>query len=99
MRSLLSAALLVTVLTPPPTGSFPKTITIDSQLTFADYERLVEQPFDVPAGTRRIEVELSYTGADRRTVVDAGLRGPAGLRSTRTSGSLRLRCGPSPAGL
>ena len=49
-------------------------------LTRADYERLIEQPFDVPAGTRRIEVSYRVSGADARTVVDLGLRGPAGLR-------------------
>lgn len=50
------------------------------QLTVADYERLIEQPFDVPAGTRRIEVSCRATGAEARTVVDLGLRGPSGLR-------------------
>lgn len=58
----------------------PQTITLTGRLTFADYERLIEQPFDVPAGTRRIEIALTATGAERRTVIDLGLRGPDGLR-------------------
>lgn len=49
-------------------------------LTRADYERLIEQPFDVPAGTRRVEVEYEVSGREARTVVDLGLRSPSGLR-------------------
>jgi hypothetical protein len=76
-----SAALLTAVLLPQPAPHhFPRTITMDGTLSFADYERLIEREFDVPSGTRRIEVELSYTGADRRTVIDGGLRSPFGLR-------------------
>ncbi len=49
-------------------------------LTSADYERLFEQPFDVPAGVRRVEVAYRVSGGDARTVVDLGLRSPSGLR-------------------
>lgn len=80
MRSLLTASLLVAVLTQPPPGSFPKTMTIDGLLTFADYERHIEHPFDVPPGARRIDVALAFTGVERRTVIDLGLRDPDGLR-------------------
>lgn len=59
---------------------FPRTTIIDGRLTRSDYERLFERTFDVPPGTRRIEIEYTVSGADRRTVVDLGLRGPSGLR-------------------
>jgi hypothetical protein len=49
-------------------------------ITRADYERHIEQPFDVPAGTRRVEVEYDVSGREARTVVDLGLRSPSGLR-------------------
>lgn len=61
-------------------GQTDSTITLRGELTFADYERLFEREFDVPAGTRRIQVDYEVTGADRRTVVDLGLRGPSGFR-------------------
>ena len=56
------------------------TITLEGRLTGDDYERLLERDFDVPATTRRIAIDLRYTGADRRTVLDLGMRGPSGLR-------------------
>lgn len=59
---------------------FPRIITIDGRLTRADYERHIEREFQVPAGTRRVEIEYAVSGAERRTVVDLGLRGPSGLR-------------------
>ncbi len=59
---------------------FPQTITLDGRLTRADYERVLERTFEVPAGVRRIEIDYLVSGADRRTVVDLGLRGPSGLR-------------------
>lgn len=58
-------------------------------LTSADYERLLEQPFDVPAGVRRVEVAYRVSGGDARTVVDLGLRSPSGLRGW--SGGSRSR--------
>jgi hypothetical protein len=59
---------------------FPMVATLEGVLTRADYERVIEREFEVPSGTRRLVIELEYTGADRRTVIDLGLRGPAGLR-------------------
>lgn len=59
---------------------FPRIITIDGRLTRTDYERHIEREFQVPAGTRRVEIEYAVSGAERRTVVDLGLRGPSGLR-------------------
>lgn len=74
---LAAAAVLVAQ---GPDGPTSPPLRLSLQLTRADYERLLEQPFDVPAGTRRIEVSYRVTGTDARTVVDLGLRGPSGLR-------------------
>lgn len=60
--------------------SFPHTVTFAGTLSAADYERLFEQRFEVPAGTRRIELAVTHTGRERRTVLDVGLRGPRGFR-------------------
>ena len=48
-------------------------------ITQADYERLFEREFDVSPGTERIEIDLQYD-ENNRTVIDLGLRGPAGFR-------------------
>lgn len=66
---------------------FPRIITIDGRLTRADYERHLEREFQVPAGTRRVEIEYAVSGAERRTVVDLGLRGPSGLRGWSGGGT------------
>lgn len=60
--------------------TFPLTITFDGRLTCADYERHIEHAFDVPAGTRCIDIAVTFTGADRQMVIDLGLRDPEGLR-------------------
>jgi hypothetical protein len=54
-------------------------IVLTGTLSRADYERLFEHAFDVPAGTTRIDVELAYDDANR-TVIDLGLRDPSGVR-------------------
>jgi hypothetical protein len=58
----------------------PATITLSGTLTRADYERLFEREFDLSSGIKRLKISLTYTGEDRRTVIDLGLRGPAGFR-------------------
>jgi hypothetical protein len=52
---------------------------LEGVITRADYERLFEREFDVAPGTERIEIDLSYDEGNR-TVMDLGLRGPAGFR-------------------
>ncbi|MCW5556770.1 MAG: CehA/McbA family metallohydrolase [Verrucomicrobiae bacterium] len=61
-------------------AAFPQTVNFEGRLTFDDYERLREIPFEVPPGTRRIELIAATTGRNRRTMVDIGLRGPSGFR-------------------
>jgi predicted metal-dependent phosphoesterase TrpH len=78
--ALVVLALVAGLAAQTPAAEPGHTLRFSRELTRADYERLIEQPFDVPAGTRRIEVSYRVTGADARTVVDLGLRGPSGLR-------------------
>lgn len=71
-----------------PTG---QAVTLDGELTDGDYERLFERAFTVPPGTSSIEVSLEYTGADERTVLDLGLRGPGGFRGWSGGGAQTIR--------
>jgi hypothetical protein len=73
------------------------TIEIKGELTHDDYEHLFERPFDVPQGTAQIEVELEYTGGGEKTVIDLGLRGPAGFRGWSGGGPQTIVVGPTRA--
>jgi hypothetical protein len=64
----------------PGQAAAPVEVSFDGSLSHADYERVIEHPFDVPSGATRLEIDLDYTGRDRKTVLDLGLRGPSGLR-------------------
>jgi hypothetical protein len=48
-------------------------LLIQGELTHDDNKRLFERAFDVPPGTVRLQVELSYTGVEERTVIDLRL--------------------------
>src|SRR5262245_31283049 len=71
------------------------TITIQGSLTRSDHKTLLEREFDVPAGIRSLKITLTYTGGDRRTVIDLGLRGPAGFRGWSGGGPQTVRVGPT----
>jgi hypothetical protein len=64
-------------------------VTLRGALTHADYERLFEREFDVPAGTTRIDIDLRYDDRDR-TVLDLGVRGPDGFRGWSGGGRQRI---------
>lgn len=72
-----------------------RTVRIEGTLTRADYERLMEREFDVGPGAKRLEISLSYTGDDRRTAIDLGLRGPAGFRGWSGGGQQTIFVGPT----
>jgi hypothetical protein len=71
-------------------------IVLDGTLTRADYERLLEREFDVPPGATRIDVELTYDDRNR-TVIDLGLRGPAGFRGWSGGGQQAIFVAPHTA--
>ncbi|MBO9697103.1 MAG: PHP domain-containing protein [Sphingopyxis sp.] len=54
-------------------------IRVTGEITGADHQTYREVPFDVPEGTERITVTLSYDKANR-TVVDMGVWDPARFR-------------------
>src|SRR5262249_12278907 len=55
-------------------------LTLSGSVMRADYKHLFERQFNVAAGVKQLKISLAYTGEDRRTVIDLGLRGPAGFR-------------------
>jgi hypothetical protein len=72
-------------------------IVIRGELTRNDYQRLLEEPFNVPPGTARVEVALSYTGADQKTVIDLGLRSPQEFRGWSGGGPQTIFVGATRA--
>ena len=64
-------------------------VVVRGTLTRADYERLLEREFEVPAGTTRIDVELTYDDRER-TVIDLGLRAPDGFRGWSGGGPQQI---------
>jgi len=70
-------------------------ITITGSLTRADHKRIFEKAFDVSPGRQSLRITLAYTGYDRRTVIDLGLRGPDGFRGWSGGGPQSIVVGPT----
>ncbi|MBI1359401.1 MAG: PHP domain-containing protein [Alphaproteobacteria bacterium] len=63
----------------PPRQDQHREIVLSGDLTRTDHQTYRELPFNVPQGVTRITIELSYDH-DQHTVIDLGLRDPAGQR-------------------
>jgi hypothetical protein len=72
-------------------------IVIHGELSRDDYKRLFERTFDVPDGVSQVQVDLSYTGVDAKTVVDLGLRDPDGFRGWSGGGPQTIAVGKTRA--
>jgi predicted metal-dependent phosphoesterase TrpH len=72
-------------------------IVITGDLTRDDYKRLFERTFDVPDGVSQVQVELSYTGVDAKTVIDLGVRDPHGFRGWSGGGPQTITIGKTRA--
>lgn len=57
-----------------------ETLTLNGVLTGADHQTYREIPIRVPAGVSAITVAFSYSGRDKKAVIDLGLRDPQRLR-------------------
>jgi len=55
-------------------------LVLHRAVSYADYHHLMSIPFQVPAGTARISVQISYTAQEQHTALDVGLWGPEGFR-------------------
>jgi hypothetical protein len=75
----------------------PPDVVIQGELTRDDYKRVFERTFDVPSGISRLEIELAFTGAGERTVVDLGLRDPQRFRGWSGGGQQTIAIGETRA--
>src|ERR671913_2364769 len=78
--AMLTAMVLALVLLQPAASNQGKVIEIEGTLTAADRLTWIERPFEVPAGTARIDVETSFTDGDRGTALEFGLYDPVRFR-------------------
>ncbi len=67
-------------------------IVLSGDLTRTDHQTYREIPFNVPAGISRVTVELEYDH-DQHTVIDLGLRDPAGQRGWSGGNKSRIVIG------
>jgi hypothetical protein len=54
-------------------------LVLRGALSGKDQHTYREVPFEVPAGTTRITVDVDYTGREAKTTIDLGLLGPGGF--------------------
>lgn len=91
------------------TPAFAETLTFTGVMTGADHQTYREVPFRVPAGVTAVTVEFAYTGQDRKSVIDLGVRDPQRFRGwsggnkarftlTETWATPSYLPGPLPAG-
>jgi len=72
-------------------------LTLTGALTRAQHESYIEAPFRVPRGVAALTITLSYTGRERRTVVDLGVMDPQGLRGWSGGNKDRIVIGETSA--
>jgi hypothetical protein len=68
-------------------------IVLKGEITRNDFKKLFERTFDVPQGIAGLEVALTYSGDSEKTVIDLGLRGPAGFRGWSGGGAQTIEVG------
>ena len=59
--------------------------TLTGSLRYQDFQGYKLLPFEVPPGTKRLTVELSYTARDQGTILDVGLFDPERFRGWSAS--------------
>jgi predicted metal-dependent phosphoesterase TrpH len=112
MRAALVSMIAGAVASAAALVAFPaaaETLTLTGVMTGADHQTYREVPFRVPAGTTSVSVEFAYTGKDRKSVIDLGVRDPQRFRGwsggnkakftiTETWATPSYLAGPLPAG-
>lgn len=76
--AVLAAALAIVASS--ATAQARPDLTLSGVMTGANHQTYREVPFRVPAGTTRLTVEFAYTGKDRKSVIDLGIRDPQRVR-------------------
>src|SRR5580658_6558498 len=72
IRFLLSAVIAAAIFCDRLQGQQPD-VVLTGTFSGADNHAYREILFEVPTGTGRITIEVSYTGRDQRTTIDLGL--------------------------
>ncbi|QWT19786.1 CehA/McbA family metallohydrolase [Bacillus sp. NP157] len=78
MRALFALLLACLCASAAATERTPD-VVLRGDLAGKDNHTYREVPFDVPEGTRRITIDVTYTGREQRTTIDLGLLGPDGF--------------------
>ncbi len=60
--------------------SKPPDLVLEGTVTGQQNQTYFEIPFEVPTGVRRISVDFSYTGRDKKTTMDLGVADPQRFR-------------------
>ena len=58
----------------------PADLVLEGVITGTDHQTYKEVPFQLPDGTKRLTIDLAYTGRDARTTIDLGLYDPERFR-------------------
>lgn len=72
-------------------------LVLTGEITRADHQTYREIAFTPPPGTGRISIDFSYTGRDQKTVIDIGLRDPAGQRGWSGGNKSHIEIGENDA--
>src|SRR5207248_4942170 len=65
------------------TAAAPPTYILEGSIDGRDNHGYRLLPFQVSAGTGRLTIQIAYTGADEKTVIDIGLLDPERFRGAR----------------
>jgi hypothetical protein len=74
MRAVI--ALILACLATTVAAERAPDVVLRGALSGKDQHTYREVPFDVPAGTTRITIDVGYTGREAKTTIDLGLLGP-----------------------
>ncbi|WP_332817629.1 CehA/McbA family metallohydrolase [Sphingopyxis sp.] len=95
-RAILFAAALAMAAPVAAIEQTPPDVMVTGEITGVEHQTYREVPFDVPEGTERITVTLSYDKSNK-TVVDMGVWDPARFRGWSGGSRDRFTIAPSDA--
>jgi hypothetical protein len=94
LQLLALLSLLAPILAQQPS---PPDVVLQGQVTGAQNKTYFEVPFDVPVGVRRISVDFTYSGKDRKTALDLGIADPGRFRGYSGGNKSHFTIGESDA--
>lgn len=85
-----TGVLTLLALAPALAGGRGQVIVIEGEIAREDHQTYIAREFEVPEGIEGLSIELVHDGAADRTVIDLGLRDPAGFRGWTGSNKNRI---------